>query len=403
MKRDRSHRGEGKPEKRKTGWFIRVRMPDGARPLVKLGPPTMSAAMLAERVAAWRERRDEMIRIHLAQRAQPDAPAKPSTVPTFREFAERWTKGELANQYRDHIKKKSSAPDDAWRLGKHIYPVLGPMRLDEIALEDADRVMEKIPEAASPTTRRHVAQLMVRVMTMAAFPCRYIKVSPIPKGYLPGQGPKKALAHLYPDEDLRLLQCSTIPICYRMLYGFLHREGMRSGEAAALNWADLDLARGAVKLDENKTDDPRMWALSPDVQRALKAWRAIRERVEPRLVAPREPVFIQHNGARINVDRGAERYRTHLRQAGVERLELFESGAARRPIRLHDARATFVTVSLANGKTDTWVKDRTGHRSSVMLENYRRTARALAELDLGPFADMDASIPELKAWDGKGH
>ncbi|RLB61886.1 MAG: hypothetical protein DRI90_10350 [Deltaproteobacteria bacterium] len=40
-----------------------------------------------------------------------------------------------------------------------------------------------------------------------------------------------------------------------------------------MTWSDLDLERGVVSLDENKTDDPRSWSLSSGVVRALTAWR----------------------------------------------------------------------------------------------------------------------------------
>jgi integrase len=67
--------------------------------------------------------------------------------------------------------------------------------------------------------------------------------------------------------------------------------------------------------------------------------------------------------------------RADLKTAGVTRAELFERSAVRQPIRVHDLRATFVTVGLANGKTETWVADRTRHRSSAMINRYRRQAR----------------------------
>lgn len=47
---------------------------------------------------------------------------------------------------------------------------------------------------------------------------------------------------------------------------------MRAGEALALTWTDIDLDRGAVRLDKNKTDAPRAWALSPGVAQALKRY-----------------------------------------------------------------------------------------------------------------------------------
>lgn len=395
-------RGEGGLQWRATGVYLRVRMPDGSRPLIPLGPPTMSEAMAEERAAAWRENREERIRAYLADRAQPAAP-KSSSIPTFEAFARRWTSGELARLYPDHVPTKDTSYDDEKRLAKHVFPKLGPKLLDEITIDDADEVMRALPSTLSASSRRHIAQLMSRVLALAVQPARLLKASPIPRGYLPLKGARKALAYLYPDEERVLLGTVAVPLCYRVLYGFLNREGMRAGEAAALTWADLDLGRGAVKLDENKTDDPRAWALGRDVVLALAAWREVRAlEGGAAAVAPGAPVFIQENGAVVNVDRGAERFRAHIQAAGVARAELFERTAARRPIRLHDTRATFVTVSLANGRTETWVKDRTGHRSSQMVENYRRAARALAELNLGPLAAMDQAIPEFRVGHEEG-
>lgn len=45
--------------------------------------------------------------------------------------------------------------------------------------------------------------------------------------------------------------------------GVLGRERMREGELIALTWSCLDLERGVLTLDENKTDDPRAWAMNP--------------------------------------------------------------------------------------------------------------------------------------------
>src|SRR4051812_33491822 len=66
--------------------------------------------------------------------------------------------------------------------------------------------------------------------------------------------------------------CAGVPLSRRVLFAFLDREGCRVGEAAGLKVGDVDLERGAIKLDENKTDDPRDWALDSGVTRALKAW-----------------------------------------------------------------------------------------------------------------------------------
>ena len=43
----------------------------------------------------------------------------------------------------------------------------------------------------------------------------------------------------------------------------------------------------------------------------------------------------------------------------------------------------------------TWVADRTGHHSSQMIYRYRRVARTLAELNVGPLTPLVEAIPEL--------
>ncbi|WP_437811020.1 tyrosine-type recombinase/integrase [Sorangium sp. So ce1078] len=166
---------------------------------------------------------------------------------------------------------------------------------------------------------------------------------------------------------------------------------MRADEAGQLEWSDVDLDRGAVVLDENKTDDPRAWALSPDVVRALRKWRQI--------CPDQARVFVGKWGNPLPGNNGAERFRFDLRRAGIARPELFETTEARLNIRLHDTRATFITIKLANDRTETWISDRTGHKSSGQIHHYKRAARKVAELGLGDFAPLDEAIPELA---GKG-
>jgi len=176
-----------------------------------------------------------------------------------------------------------------------------------------------------------------------------------------------------------------------MVYGFLAREGMRKSEAAALQWSDLDLERGTVRLDTNKTNDPRLWALDPGVVRALRAWQRLCG--EP---GSDELVFSAFDGAAVNWSKLATRLREQLETGGVHRGELFENSATRQRLRAHDLRATFVTLSLACGKSEAWISDRTGHRSSSQIQNYRRAARTAAELNLGPLAPLDLALPELR-------
>ncbi|WP_170319690.1 tyrosine-type recombinase/integrase [Polyangium spumosum] len=311
---------------------------------------------------------------------------------TIEELGKRWTSGELARLYKDHIRKKSTSDKDEGLLKLYVYPLVGQVRLADFTLDDADTVMRAIPAERSSATRRHVAQVLHRLFAMALFPLRIISTNPLPKGFLPKIDAGPAKGWLYPDEDARLLR-SAAPLVWRVFYGFLHREGPRVSEAARLTWADFDLDRGAVNLDKNKTKDPRTWALSPGVTAALRAWRELQRRKGVD-VGPDALVFTDE-GEPLSENHLAPRFREHLQLAGIDRPALFERSDERRPIRLHDARATFITISLANGKSEAWVQDRTGHKSSIMVNRYRRAARTAAELNLGDLAPLVEVIPEL--------
>lgn len=298
---------------------------------------------------------------------------------TVRDFGERWTNGTLAVQFPDHVKKKKTSNDDKKTLELYVYPVVGTMPLRVFQLADAERVMAGVPSRLSSARRRHVAQVLAKLLKYAVYPAKVIAVYPLPPGFLPKLTGGKAKQYLYPDEDRKVMGCRRIPLAERILFGVMAREGFRLSEALALEWSDVDLERGVVRLDENKTNDPRSWVLDDGVRRTLLAWK---DR------SPKRPFEAVGKTMR------AHRFRDALELAGVDRPELFAQTDARRRICVHDLRATFVTVSLANGRTETWVQDRTGHRSTLMIARYRRAARTLAELKLGPLSPLD----EVLSW-----
>src|SRR5208337_974438 len=125
-------------------------------------------------------------------------------------------------------------------------------------------------------SRRHYAQSLRKLLVYAVYPLRLLPVLPIPKGWLPKPTSDKAKGWVYPGEDLALMRCRKVPLPRRVFYGLLVREGMRVSEALSLTWSDLDLEHGVIRLDMNKTEDPRSWVLGEDVARALDAWRRLR-------------------------------------------------------------------------------------------------------------------------------
>ncbi len=54
-----------------------------------------------------------------------------------------------------------------------------------------------------------------------------------------------------------------------------------------------------------------------------------------------------------------------------------------------------MTLALAIGRTETWVMQRTAHKTYGMLARYRRDARTLEELGVGWLTPLHEAIPEL--------
>jgi len=299
---------------------------------------------------------------------------------TVKQFGDRWTSGDLHREFPRHVKLKATAEEDGQMLRKYVYPEIGGTPVAHVTLDDAERVMAKLPAELSTARARHVAQAMHRMFNLAVYPARLIKVNPLPKGFLPKLGAGKAKQYLYPDEDAKLLGCTEVPLAERVLYGVTDREGFRFLEAVRLEWDDLDLHRGAVNLDKNKTDDPRAWALDPGVVEALRKWKLL----TPGSKGPFDTIPVDEHQA--------DRFRFDVQVAGIDRTSLFDRSAESMRLRFHDLRATFVTSALALGKSETWVSDRTGHKSSAMIAKYKRAARTYAELNLGPLKPLVDAI-----------
>ena len=328
-------------------------------------------------------------------------------VPTFEQIGKQWTSGELHERFPLHVSKKKSQRDidqDASRLKRLCDIDVGGMRagdvpIDQFNLGHAEAMARSLPETAvSAMTQRQYVSLIGRVLSLAVYPCKWLTVSPLPKGFIPKAGDTPLYPFLYPDEEAALMSAPAdrVPLSYRMLFGFMTRNGCRKGEACALQMRDFDLNRGTVTLNDNKTSDPRKWVLDPAVHRTLVAWVALKG------LQPEDFMFTAENGGAFTDDhRLADLLREFLLEAGVKRHDLHTDSyvgerLVRGKLRVHDLRSTFVTLSLNSGRPEKWVTGRTGHRSSSQLSEYDRQRGEAEELGLGWLLPMDEAIPEFR-------
>ncbi len=306
---------------------------------------------------------------------------------TFREVAEEWMDGDLHRQFPDRVRAIDHT-NNRFQAEAYVFPIIGQVPVTELTRSKCSVVMQKLPARLSPSSRRHVAQIVARVLHLAEL-AAYLERSPLPKLWLPARSKKKAVPVLYPFEDQLLLACDKVPLARRVYYGFLHREGGRRVETAELCWYEFDLVNRTIHIDRNKTNHARFWKLGEGVAEALSAWFELRGK--PDLDTP---VFCNLDGSLLDIDRMAETIRSDLTLAGITRQALFRKGENSLRFGTHAFRHSFTTRSLANGKTDDWTRQRTGHKSNELM-TYREAASSLQELELGEVEPLVAVIPEL--------
>jgi integrase len=343
----------------------------------------------------------------IALKAEVVTRPSPPTDLTFGEFSRQWTSNVLADQHRRRVRRIDHS-ENVIRLQKHVYPItyggrtIAATPLAEFTLDHAEHVLRQ--PTLSEGSVRHVAQCLHRVLALAVYPARVLQHSPLPRGWLPPPNAVKARSYLFPVEDAAIMRNEKLPLVRRLFLGFCAREGPRVSNVVRLTWANLTLdvgpgRSGRAVIDHTKNGEPLHWVLDPGTTEALRRWRLIcpsRVWVFPAEAVPR--YRRSRRGNHMAIGSIALHLRKALETADVERREqLFQRDAFRLRLRAHDLRATFITLALAQGRSEDWVRTRTGHRTSQMIARYRLEAKTAQELELGWLLPLHEVIPELAA------
>ena len=374
--------------------------------LKKVGQASQATSICRDLAAAEGQRLDDLLKMvdrAVCGRFHPALPTRKNgtAIPTFGQFAEKWTSGLLARLHQDHV-KDIGHDDNKERLAKYVLPIVYDGRriedipINEFTQEHADHIMAQpnIPDGS----RYHVAQIVNRVCELAVSPARVLEKSPLVAGWMPSPNPPKNGSFLFPSEDAQLMGNKKVNLVWRVFWGFLAREGIRAGNAVEIKWSDLVLdiegsTGGHLTLDDSKTGEPIVFALDPGTAEALRRWKRL---------CPSDVYVFPANAVKghrrkdgpMAIGATSRQLRAALKASGVKRERLFSPTKKRMRFRAHDLRATFVTLSLANGKTDDWVRARTLHAGEC-LRRYRRMAQSVAELNLGGLKSLYEAIPEL--------
>ena len=311
-------------------------------------------------------------------------PIDKSRPKTFQDVADLWMNGTLHRRYPD---LRGSRIEDKYlekvrSICTAIHPLIGDALLSSITKEQCLEVKAKATAGHGQSSRSVYAIVIRKVLSFAEDPLELIPRSPVPKDFVPHKGKPPGFSFLYPEEDRALLEHADIPLLERLLYGFLVRTGLRKSAALGLTGGNVDLHRGVLTVI-GKGGKERFFRMEPDVVRALVAFFGG--------TRPSGLLFPDISGTHLAL-RLQEHAAAALLAANLHRPELFGTTPKRRQLRVHDLRATFVTLWLAMGKSERCVMDRTGHANSSELARYNRGARHAGELDLGPPHPLDECL-----------
>ena len=255
---------------------------------------------------------------------------------------------------------------------RHIKPVLGAIRLDELTPLDVQRWMNrKTVEGLSAKSVRQMRGTLRAALNQA------IRWGMIGRNAAmlvdPPRGPKYEIRPFDPDEARRFL-AGIKGDRLEALYSVALALGLRQGEALGLRWQDVDLDLGRIKvvhqlqrlagkltLVELKTEQSRrMLVLPASTWMALRHHRA-RQASERTNAGQKwhdgDLVFAKADGRPLEATTVSRMFHRHLEAAGLPQR------------RFHDLRHSCATLLLVQGVSPRVVMEILGHSEVNMTLN----------------------------------
>lgn len=325
------------------------------------------------------------VAISVAGRVSEIAPVSSGDYRTWGELARAWASGEARKAFPDvRIKFKKSADRDLQRI-EWLEQFIGQVPLATFGKPEYRKALETLPpRCKTNSTRRQYGQIVLKVMRIA-HAAELIDQNPLADIEAPKVEKEEQpfFTCIFPDELCRLLACELVPFEYRVLWGFMAIESPRIGKLPEVRWHHIerDGDVGAISI-ESKNGEVLYWALSPGTLEALDELR----RRMPGLVGP----FAWLSESAVN--KAAKTLRAHMILAGNDRHALHTTEGRRRQLRAHDTRATFVVNAKRCGRNEEWIKERTGHTTSLMIEKYNRLLSVAEKKGWAPLGRLDDAL-----------
>jgi integrase/recombinase XerC len=227
---------------------------------------------------------------------------------------------------------------------------------------------QKGARKGAKVSARSQARALSAVRSLFRFACRrgILSSNPAAAVRTPKQ-PKKLPRELRPGEIENLLDAAgsaseqpELALRDRAMLELLYATGLRVGELVSLDWSDLDLDEGTLRV-VGKGNKERMVPFGQTARRALLDWMAEWDEVRRRASTVRdgEPLFLNFRGGRLT-DRSVRR----ILDACVE------AAAVQTGVHPHALRHSFATHLLENGADLRMIQELLGHSSLATTQRY---------------------------------
>ena len=294
---------------------------------------------------------------------------------TFDDIAGYW------NRYK--VPRKRSGADDASIIKNHLLPAFGERKLRLLSEQDFDGYLADRVHLSDKTLLNHLA--LLKAMLRLAHRLRQNGVRwladvpeiPMPKVRVFDADYRYLRTR---DELTRFLLAAqqTSPLVFAFYAAALFT-GMRAGEIAGLQWADVDFATRLITVQRSwngptKAGDVRYVPLLSPLLSILRPWK---------LANPGGLVFTNIAGNMFDKSARIFQEALHrtLKAAGLPEVE--RNGKKRPYLRFHDLRHTFASHWMMSGGCIFKLQRILGHKSAAMTQRY-------SHLSLGAFAaDLD--------------
>jgi integrase len=313
------------------------------------------------------------------RRYEPEPVEAPREVPTFHEFASEW----LAN--REPELRPKTVASYRWQLSNHLLPHLASLPVTAITAEvvDAYKAAKLREGRIGPNQINKTLGTLSRILR-AARRYGYLDSNPMEDvDRLRGTRPRPAVPD--PEQLPALLEAAG---AMRPVLATLAGAGLRNGEACALDWRDVNLATGTIRVRESKTD---AGVRLVDVPLALREELSDHKARSPR-TGPGDAVFTNRNGRRQTVSNIERRFKTAIRRANIRLCELGVETISL-IVTPHSLRHLYASLRAAVGDDPVYIAEQGGWTDPAFaLRVYARAVRRRERLTGTALREFDAAL-----------